>query len=422
MLRTLKYFFLLGILILLTLFALSLKGTVLIEITDYRIQTSLLVFAGICLGTFLILYFIIRGYQNIRGIPLIIERYFQMRNLKSGMENLQETVHFFEAQDYQNMMRSAERIQKFLPDRMLGLYYKSVAAQNMGDFKNREVYLKELMEHPDGAFVAAKLLSELFVKKKKLKEAIRWAEAAHLADKSSPWPLKQLLNLTVSFENFEAAEKYLKQLHTLNRITPDFYRHSQAVLLYQKAKHVKHEEKIHLLEKSNQLDPDFIPTVTLLVKEYLNDGKKSRTQTLIEKTWSTTPHPSLVPFYISIFDDPSADPVFRAKHIQRLVSFNPKSSLGLIEGIKTFIEAELWGQAKDYISRIPDADRTREVLKLMADLEIQEKGNHAKAEEILSHLPEAPHDKAYECEVCNYMTQKWKPNCPSCGNFARLKY
>src|SRR5262249_34291256 len=86
------------------------------------------------------------------------------------------------------------------------------------------------------------------------------------------------------------------------------------------------------------------------------------------------------------------------------------------------LKARLWGEARRHLDSAARQSETRELCRLMAELEEGERGDAAAARSWLKRGLAAPADASWGGGRCGRQHARWTARCPACAAFDTLSY
>ena len=157
------------------------------------------------------------------------------------------------------------------------------------------------------------------------------------------------------------------------------------------------------------------------------EGKLSKVNKIIEGTWESAPHPSLVePFWAAC---KAADALDRVKATEKLTKRNPGHLESHIAMAMSSLRAQLWGEARKHLENAIEASRASapspgvalglpaRICRMMAELEESENGDSGLAREWLMRASHAHDDPTWVCDDCGNAIGEWSAVCGKCENF-----
>ena len=141
---------------------------------------------------------------------------------------------------------------------------------------------------------------------------------------------------------------------------------------------------------------------------------------MLERSWAEAPHPELAKAYRAA--KPPADGIKSLTQVRRLVSGAPNHPESLLAQAGAALEAELWGEARRYLTQAAGDQPSEPICRLMARLEEAEHGDGEKARDWLIKAARAPRGPAWTCEACGAEAEAWAPHCGNCDAFDTMAW
>lgn len=424
MLRIFGFFVFVGVL---TFGAIQLAdnpGAIAIEWLGYRIDT----YFGIALiALFIGLWLVIALYRMFRGLLGLPGGFMDRRATRrrdQGVNALSLGMAAIAAGDAEEARKQARRAEKLLDDPAKTRLLSAQAAALGGDTAAADRYFDALTERPETKFVG------LVGKLRQALEAGDTAAALPLARQArnlrpdSAFAARSLFTLETGAEDWDEAQKTLFDAVRRDLIPEDEAKRYRIAIDMERARlrdlDGDAEAAADFAARALKVDPGFVPAVRLVARADQKNGRARKAQRLVEDAWRAAPHPELARLYSGLW--PEDDPAQRFKRLQKLTGSDGGGAVGRVALAETAIAAELWGDARAALERIPSDERTATVYRLLAYLAQAEHGDAAEARGLLEQAGTAPPDATWTCEDCGATASDWSVICGNCGNFASLTW
>jgi HemY protein len=220
------------------------------------------------------------------------------------------------------------------------------------------------------------------------------------------------------------AEQTLQDAVKAGAVSADRGRHHRAALLLERSYEAEleghHDAALSHATAAAKLEPAFPPAASRLARLLARTGKHKKGAKVIEKAWSTRPHPELAEAYRDI--SPDTDPLAQVKRFERLQSLAPDSLDGHVALARAAMGAKLWGEARNHLSKALAQRPSDRVYRLLAELAEAEHGDIAAARDWLAKAANAEPDPIWICKDCGTLSKSWRSNCGHCGAFDSMEW
>ncbi|MFO1145970.1 MAG: heme biosynthesis HemY N-terminal domain-containing protein [Rhodospirillales bacterium] len=355
----------------------QVPGTVALNWNDWRIETSLGVFAATLLVLMGIAALLYRGWSIVRNAPGMLNRGRRERRQRLGYEALSRGLVAVAAGDAENARRQARRAESLLDGRSLTMLLSAQAAQLQGDDQAAQRFFKAMRERSDTEFLGLRGLLAQAIKRQDWEEALQLAERAYRLNPKSEWVVNTLYDLQRRAGRWADAEATLKQRTALQLLPPGDAPRERADILLQQSAAGSGDEALALAKKAFQADPGYPAAAARYARLLIADGRHGRAADAIERAWRIQPDPELADLYWDARQ--SVDALAKVKAAQRLATFNPDHPESRIAVAVAALEARLWGEARTNLESIAGENASPRVCRLMAELEEAEHGDLSRA-------------------------------------------
>ncbi len=335
------------------------------------------------------------------------------------------------AGDAEAARRAARKADTLLEDTALPLLLSAQAAQLSGNDTEAHRHFEAMTERPDP-------YTEFLGLRGLLTEAMRaedWLGAHTLATRArtlrpeTPWLIRTCFELEVRLRKWVEAQSTLAQAVRTEVIPKTDAGYYGAAIRVERSREAEAAGDltvaIELAREALKLQPTMVPAVAREAALFGRDGKAKQGAKLIERAWTSNPHPDLAAVYRGLGPE-EEDPIALVKRMEKLHKLNadhPESLLALAE---VELEAQLWGAARSHLMRVEAGSEgrpaTRRVYHLLARLEAAENDDSGAARDWLQRAASAPEDPAWVCDVCGTVSPVWSALCDNCGSFATLRW
>jgi HemY protein len=202
------------------------------------------------------------------------------------------------------------------------------AAEAAGDTVAAQHAYTAMLGFPEMRQAGWKGLTQLALQHNDRPTALRYAQEAYAAAKTSRWAWRSLLEDRLEAGDWAEALQLVKSALDRKIVSPIVAERARAALLAASAASLEsatdpraHAQAIDHAAQSAKLMPQFAPGVVIAARLLAADGKAQRAATLIETAWKAEPHPAL---WLAYRDLSSTEtPRERAARLESLARLNP---------------------------------------------------------------------------------------------------
>lgn len=398
------------------------SGDVTLYWLDRRIETSISVLLGVVVFTSVVTALLYRVFLAIRRAPRNLKKYMGERRRKKGYVALTRGMVAVAAGDAEEARRQARRADGLLGDPALTLLLSAQTAQLLGDTQAAQAFFTEMLDRPETEFLGIRGQLTQAMKSGDRNKALGLAHRAYNLKPKSEWVASNLFDLQVREKRWGEALNTLAA-SVKSRLVKDTeaQRHRAALehlLGIEVAANGNSQKALRHASKSHDQDPGFSPGTARYANLLLAAGKKRKAASVIEKSWSHSPHPDFLEPYLEARDALNAND--RLVATQRLAKVNPHHSDSNLAIASMALEAQIWGEARKYLETALKENPSANVYRLMADLAEFSDGNAEESWGWLRQATEADPDPAWVCSPCGHVHAEWTETCGKCGNFGGL--
>jgi HemY protein len=421
MLRVLRYFLIVGLLVAAAVWMADRPGHVAINWEGWAIETNVGVLAITILLTVLVLFSFVRVVADLRAAPRVFSHWRNERQRRRGFTALTRGLVAVAAGHAASARKLAREADSLLVDTPLARLLVAQAAQLAGDAEMAKRGFLALLDDTETAFLALRGLISLATKEGDDTAALAWTRQAYAIRPDAAWVAETMFELEIKASQWREAQA------TLAESLPNSLESKKklAALLYLRADKAKRDgdakEALDLARRANEADLALVPAMLLLASLENERGKRNRAAEVLEEGWRVAPNPDLAKAYASLWSEETA--LQLVNRMERLAGFaagHPESGLALAEAA---LAAQLWGQARSVLAPYVVLERPdARLLRLMSAIEVDEKGDHVAAQKWLARIGEAEPDPVWTCRECGKISHSWMARCDNCAGFACMEW
>lgn len=394
----------------------------------YRIETSFTLVAVLLILFMALLFYCYRLLVRTIGGPAALLTWASTRRQARGQEALRQGLVAVAAGNPSEVRKLAARANTLLNDPPLTLLLSAQAAQLEGDEKRAAKAYKKMLDNPETEFLGLRGLFLQSARSGNRLEALGLAERAFDLQPETPWVFNALFELQSAIGEWSAAAETLERSVASKHIEASVAKRRRAVLYTEQALDVGGKGEAAEAEdwglKAAELSPGLVPAAVLAAKHHIRAGNLWKAAETIEKAWTASPHPDLVPAYAEARKgrDPEVEDIkAEAKWLRGLADFNRDHIESRLLRAQQDLALGRAKAARKGLKGLAEGYATARVCKLMADIEAAE-DNEDAALDWLEKIVTAPRDAHWMCETCGRESAAWTSTCNNCGAFDTLSW
>lgn len=420
MFKILSLFIILSITGYITIWIKKHPGEIAIEWQGWLIETSVPVIVSITILLFLTLIIIYWLSKKIFSIPKFIHKKYKIKKTKKANTTI---IRALSAKSM-GEMELAEKLSKeakYLNNSPLKLLLDS----ELNNYNNNEdVYiadLKKMVGHPETMLLGLKSLSNFYLNKGDIKEAINIIRKAPRSKNTPSWFFMTALKFNILEKNWDDIVKNIEYIEKYTKISKTKIKILKSRIYLFKALEFNQEKgtESKYIDIALKFDSSFAPAIILKAKLlYKKDDKLALN--FIKKSWKKFPHPDIANFITEIYSDkPKIELLNIAKNLMKL---NNNTYLNNVTLAKVAISIGSWTVARQALKIIPEENWTKNIYLMMSDLEKKEHGNISKSNYWITKAEGANLDYFWGCTACTYVSKSWHLVCPECQNVDTIRW
>lgn len=418
-----RLIFKLGLTVALGVFLSLNPGLVSFKWFGYAIELPVAIFL---LGLLILIASLLSLHSLWRKLWRIPENYFhfiQKRREQKGEKLIIEALTSIAAQQTEEAFHSSELAKALLPKHPLALFVAGQAAYLGNNLDKAKIYFESMNKEPNLRFLG---LRGLILQAREEKEWIKlegFLKQALRLRPDSPWVHEQILENQIRLvETGHANAIETENIHRF--IDKETFNAHQSIIFWLKAQKVKDhsEEYTRLISKAHGLKPDNPFIASSLAMAYHRSQHQSKAQKILKNAYVFQPHRELASCWLKIH--PNLKPLESYKGLESLTGSHPHHSETLWVMAQAAFEAQLWGQAQQYLHELHNQyGDTQEVCYMIAQLEeIQHPQNRDIIRSWWRRAMASGPEKHWICQKCDYHHYQWKPICGQCNEINRFQW
>lgn len=323
-------------------------GQVVLSIPGYSIQTSMSFFVLLLLGSFTILYFILRGLFGMLDFP---KNYTRWKKTRAHARS-----EYFLSRGYlalaQGNWRSAEKYlskgARYSRLPMVNYLGAARAAQQLGAIDRRDSYLRQAhSEDQDSKLAVSITQAKLQLMEKQTEQA--FAVLQHLDDEDPGQKQVKLMLLDASskLNDWQQSKSVLQEIEKKGLLPASEVRPRQIQVYANLLKLAAQSGDINQLKEAWQAIPKNLKREYFLLEVYiavrLQYPDTADCEVMIRRIIKNNPDEALVRLYGKVQGE---NPAKQLAFIESLLKLNPGNHVVQLTAGRLYKKAEIWGKAK----------------------------------------------------------------------------
>lgn len=403
MIKILKFFIYLTLIVFPIVWVSNYPGEVKIIWRNYFIETTVI---GLSVVLFLVLVttiFIYMVYNKITTIPEKFRFKKREKNFKLTKKSLSKLANSIVKNDSRDIEVQARLISKYLGDQTFSSFIISQNALKDKDYKKAEKFLNLLSKSEEGKFIAYKNFAQISMQKSQNKKALNFLKKAKEIDPKNLWVSENLSVLLAKEEKWIEAARVL-----------DHSRPTNSNLLSKKVGFLI-ESGIDPLE-AYKISYDSIPAATKVIEYYIKNNNIKKALLTLEKCWPRHRYLKMIEQFMHPKNDNKVA-LQRYKSIHKVI----KSDLSFDETKFALAfaatEAKLWGKAHYFLQMIDKKNIDERIFNLWLKLKKNSKNI------VIPQFSEKPQKSPlWKCLICSSEFKDWNMKCKECGSIDSIRW
>ncbi len=364
-------------------------GAVALEWRGWRIDTSASALVALFILATVLVALLLRALAIAGGIIAAVSAARRQRRLNRGLASLADGFAAVQSGQTSAARRFAKEAASLLQTNPAVLMLRKEAAELVGDMKEMKEAATALLERPQTELAGLRALAIKAASEGDTVGALNLAKRA-MARKDPPaWAIELALDVTIASGQWQEALAFADTKTARDSFSNENLRRIKTRLLLQQAqvemKNGDPQAAASLARQAIDLGGAPVAATVSYARAMAAQGKGRKAAHLVEKMWETYPHADLAAAYrVLIPGETALDYARRVDNLTRIDPDHPETRLAVA---RASLDAELWGQARNRLAPLTAENMEPDVrvraARLMADVEIRERGDSEKATEWL---------------------------------------
>lgn len=401
-------------------------GEVEILWQGYQVETTVGI---LLLAVFLLMLIAAVVYRLWRGLvsaPGMIGRARAGSRRERGYRALTNGMVAIAAGDPEAARRFSRRAGDLLSEPPLTMLLSAQTARLSGDDASARRHFEAMLDHQETEFLGLRGLLTDALQRQDWGQALRLAQRARTLRPETPWVLQACFDLEVRLSRWADAQGTLAQIARSGLVQRSVSQRQKAAVLLERSRESEAVGDAYMaLEHARQAvttAPGFIPAVIREAKMTASGGQVARAHKLLERGWIRDPHPEIASAYASLAGDKEDDELAAVRRLEKLHKLQPDAPAALVALARAEMDAHLWGAARSHLLRAAEIAESRDIYRMLAELETAEKDDTAAARDWLVRAQGVEPGSAWVCSACGTTSAHWQGLCGHCGSFNTLEW
>ena len=338
-----------------------------------------------------------------------------LRRRTQALEAMEEALIAGSEGDANRARKKSEKARALISSPALGRMVSAQAAEACGDREEAISHYSAMLDDEKTLATGQRGLAQQMLAKGDVSGAIEHAGKAYADNKNARWAFDVLFQAQVSDYRWAEAIATLDTAISRKHIEKSEATRRRAVLQTALADDLNNsgnatEALVTALSATKDV-PDFAPAVSLAANLLTKDGQSKKAISLIEKAWSTVPHPALSLAYRDVYA--SEEPKTISKKLRGLVKQNPDHRESKILLVEDSLARDENVAAMVALSPLIEGDNVSSRICLLAYATEAKLGNSKDAQVWLQRAATAPAEPDWsdldpQGDAFDYKSQDWR--------------
>jgi HemY protein len=349
-----------------------------ITLNDYELTTNssfFLLFLFVFMGVFSVFYKIL---EAICYGPGKIKKKFDYKKKLKGLDAIVNGLFFLSIDNNKKALKEAKKASQKIPKHVMTHFLSAKAYLADGNFEKAKKEYKKVVSEPKHMSLGFNGLIEIANMQNKDEDIYNLAKQAVLIDGKNSYALLNLIDCQIDQNLIEEAQKNIKKASSLNAIDKDQTKLRLAEIAYINAVRLQEqgdiEKALKEIEKYYNLDLDYLD---LYVGLLLANKQARKAKNIIKKEWQKNPYNQIASIWMCFAPK---DNIKKVSHAKELLKDWANSHIAFELVAKACIDAEIWGEARTYLTKAIETEEKISHFLLMAKVEKLGFKDHGKHE------------------------------------------
>ena len=400
MIRVFKYFLITFVLSYFVVWISDHPGTIKIYWSEYLVETNIIGLFFVFLSIFMVIFFVLRTFSNIKKLPNIISNLRRDKNMLLGNQTLDEIAIDLFKGDLGNLEKNSRKIKKYFNNKLFSTFMLVNTALLKNDVNSAKKYLQILETLPKADYIYKRAKVLIALKENDIKTVENYLLEYSQEYKGDEWFSEKLAI-------FHSQKSEWKQaFDSLNVGSIKKNQNSKKMLANLKV--LSGESALDALKISD----DSIFVLQESIKIYLNKNEIKKAANLIQKNWSKFECLEIIEIFMQFKIKNISDSLNRYKVLSRLIKkgnvLSDETKLALAYSA---FSAQVWGESQNYLDSIEREKWDERVIKLYK--QVAEKSPKVTMPINENKILSAP---KWLCLNCNFKHDRWEFVCKECNS------
>ena len=282
-------------------------GTIKIYWSEYLVETNIIGLFFVFLSIFMVIFFVLRTFSNIKKLPNIISNLRRDKNMLLGNQTLDEIAIDLFKGDLGNLEKNSRKIKKYFNNKLFSTFMLVNTALLKNDVNSAKKYLQILETLPKADYIYKRAKVLIALKENDIKTVENYLLEYSQEYKGDEWFSEKLAI-------FHSQKSEWKQaFDSLNVGSIKKNQNSKKMLANLKV--LSGESALDALKISD----DSIFVLQESIKIYLNKNEIKKAANLIQKNWSKFECLEIIEIFMQFKIKNISDSLNRYKVLSRLI-------------------------------------------------------------------------------------------------------
>ena len=365
--RTITFVIQLVIIIASAMFLIKHQTPMSITLGDYRLSTNsafFLLFLFIFMATFTVFYKVL---ESICYAPRDIKKSIDYNAKKKGLESIVNGLFSLSIGNVKQALKDSKIATKKMPKHTMTHFLSAKAYLADGNYDKAKKEYRKVVKSKKYMSLGFNGLIEIANLQNSDEEIYSLSKQAYMVDSKNSYALLNLIDCQIEQNNIANARDNIKKAGKLKAIDKMETKLRLAEISFVDAVHAKEKEDvkgaIKFIEKYYDLDVDYLD---LYIELLLANKQARKAKNTVRKEWKKNPYYQIASIWMRLGPD---EILKKPAHAKELLKEWSNSHIAFELIAKACIDAQVWGEAKDYLTKAIETEEKVSHFLLMAKVE-----------------------------------------------------
>lgn len=365
--RTISLIIQIAIVIATTMLVIRHQLPIYIEVNGYEISTNtsyFFVFLFIFMATFAVIHKIL---EMTVSAPKKIKKVIDYKKQLKGLQAVVDGLFHLSIANTKQALKQAKIASNNMPKHVMTHFLSAKAYMADGNYEKAKKEYRLIVKDPKNMSLAFNGLIEIASIEEQEEELYSLAKQAILVDDKNSFALLNLIDCQIGLNLIDEAKENIKKANKLKAIDKIETKLRLAEIAYVDAisfkSHGDIKQALKTITPYYELDVDYLD---IYVNLLLENGQPRKAKNAVKKVWKDNPYYQVAAIWMELAP---AENIKKVNHAKELLKDWSNSHIAFELVAKACVDAEIWGEAKDYLNKAIETEEKISHYLLMAKVE-----------------------------------------------------